>query len=98
MNSKKSSKQRARSARSARTAVERIHAHEHDDAFKLMMDRFDRVDKDNKEIQDGLTMHIKDDNEVHKVVDKHSTYWGLLIGLGLPLVVGAIAWFQGLFK
>jgi hypothetical protein len=69
----------------------------HDETFRLIMSRFDRVDKDNKDISDSVSAHIKEDLKVHNVVSKHSTYWGLLIGLGTPLVLGVIAWFEGLF-
>jgi len=66
--------------------------------FTLLMARFDRVDDDNKSIKDRLETHVADDLQVHAVVARHGTYWGLLIGLGGPLTAGVIAWFQGLFK
>lgn len=78
-----------------RTASE-LQAHE--ESFQLLMARFDRVDNDNEAIKSSLSTHIKDDLEVKTVVDRHSTYWGLLIGLGTPVVLGLLAWFQGLFK
>lgn len=68
------------------------------EAFELLLARFDRVDEDNKAIKDGLKDHIKDDLKVAAQVQKHGTYWALLIGLGGPLVLGIVAWFQGLFK
>lgn len=69
-----------------------------DETFLLIMARFDAVDKDNQDIKDSLANHVKDDKEVHAVVSKHSTYWGLLTFLGTPLLIGIIAWFQGLFN
>lgn len=69
----------------------------HDESFRLIMARFDAVDRDNKDIKDQLAGHIEDDNAVHKIVNRQSTYWGLLIGIGGPFVLGVVAWFQGLF-
>lgn len=70
----------------------------HDETFRLLMKRFDDVDKDNKEIKDKLDGHILEDAKVHKVVDRQSTYWALLLFLGGPVIVGAIAWIQSLLS
>ncbi len=55
---------------------------EKDHTFELLMQRFDTVDKDNKEIKEHIAAHVKDDIEFHgsvtKTLDKHATYWGLL--------------------
>lgn len=73
-----------------------------DKVFQLFMERFDRVDADNKTIADSLTKHIVDDNKVAKVVAQHSTYWSLLlkVGGGLFAVVIAIiiAFFELIIK
>lgn len=69
----------------------------HEEAFQLILARFDTVDKDNKEINDSLKTHVADDLKVHATVSTHSTYWALLIGLGTPAVLGMVAWFNGLF-
>lgn len=68
------------------------------EAFELLLARFDRVDQDNKEIKDSMSQHIKDDLVVHDQVNRHGTYWGLLIGLGTPTVLGLLAWAKGLFR
>lgn len=69
-----------------------------DEAFLLLMARFDRVDKDNRDIKASVSDHIKEDKQVHYTVAKHSTYWGLLITLGTPSVLAVVAWFKGLFS
>ena len=55
---------------------------EKDHTFELIMQRFDTVDKDNKEIKESVAQHVKDDNDrlatINKTLDKHTTYWGLL--------------------
>ena len=70
----------------------------HEETFKLIMARFDRVDKDNKEIAASVANHVLDDLKVAQVVNTHSTYWGLLVGLGTPTVLGVIAWVNGLLS
>lgn len=69
------------------------------EAFELLLQRFDRVDQDNHSIMKKVDDHLeKQFTPLKQQVDKHGTYWGLLIGLGGPLVLGIVAWFQGLFK
>lgn len=69
-----------------------------DEAFQLLMSRFDRVDKDNQDIKNCVEKHIKKEfGPVKAKVETHSTYWGLLMWLGGPMLLGVIAWFQGLF-
>jgi hypothetical protein len=68
-----------------------------DEAFALLLARFDRVDRDNKDILEKFATHVKDDLAVASTVARHGTYWSLLIGLGTPLILGVIAWFKGLF-
>lgn len=72
-------------------------AQEHDESFRLIMARFDAVDRVNKEISECVKAHIADEAKIHAQVEKHSTYWALLLWLGTPMVLGVVAWFQGLF-
>ena len=58
--------------------------------FQMILERFDRVDKDNEAIMSRLAAHVRDDEEVHKVVQKHSSYWGLLFAIGGPIVIGLL--------
>ena len=88
--------------RIARTKIpNETHSYQ-DDAFQLLLARFDRVDKDNSNILEKFGKHVEEDNstfaKVHRKIDTHSVYWGLLLGLGTPLVLGVIAWFKGLFS
>lgn len=70
-----------------------------DEAFQLLLARFDRVDKDNQAIIKKFDDHLeKGFGPLKAQVGTHSTYWGLLIGLGGPTVLGIVAWFNGLFK
>ena len=65
-----------------------------DQVFKLIMERFDRVDYDNTDIKTSLTKHIEEDEKVYKVVEKHTTYWTLIlyiIGALFVSVVGTVA-------
>jgi hypothetical protein len=68
-----------------------------DRSFQLLMVRFDAVDKDNQDIKEALKAHAEKDERFYATVNKHSTYWSLLLGLGTPSILGAIAWFNGLF-
>lgn len=52
-----------------------------DHTFDLIMARFDKVDQDNAAIVTSVADHVKKDDLVHKTVDRHSTYWGLLLKL-----------------
>ena len=84
--------------RIARTKVpNETHSYQ-DDAFQLLLARFDRVDRDNEEIKKSLKTHVEEDLKVHDVVARHGTYWSLLLGLGTPLVLGVVAWFKGIFS
>lgn len=57
--------------------------------FTLFMERFDKIDNDNASLQVSIDNHIKEDAVVHKVVDKHSTYWSLLLWIGGALLAVA---------
>ena len=54
-------------------------------AFQLLMDRFDTIEKQNDAQIHLMTAHKKDDDDVHIVVTRHSTYWTLVV-----YIVGAI--------
>lgn len=80
-----------------------------DQTFTLLLERFDRVDMDNKEIKESLAAHIKDshdslqahiteDQKAHDTLTRHSAYWGLLIFLGTPAVLGILAFVGGWLK
>ena len=69
----------------------------HDQTFMLLLERFDRVDKDNDDIKKSIAAHVQADELVHNVVEKHSTYWGLLFKIGLPLVVALLLSIAGKF-
>lgn len=61
-----------------------------DHTFDLIMQRFDKVDEDNAAIVKSVDDHIKKDNDVYKTVDKHSTYWGLLLKVSGVLLVATV--------
>lgn len=79
--------------------VKRKRTAQADHTFELLMQRFDTVDKDNDEIKKTVAAHVeaitKKHTDLNKVVEKHSTYWGLL--LKVTGVVGA-AFTVWLFK
>ena len=58
--------------------------------FALLLERFDRVDMDNGEIKKSIAAHVQEDQKVHEVVSKHSTYWNIFFKIGLPLVVALL--------
>ncbi len=58
--------------------------------FQVFMERFDRIEATHKEYLKEMASHVKADNEVHAVVERHSTYWKLIL-LGLPVAGSAIA-------
>ena len=62
--------------------------------FQLFMERFDKVDADNKSIQTCVNTHIEDDDKIHLVVEKHATYWTIVlyvIGAIFMSIVGTVA-------
>lgn len=67
-----------------------------DHTFELIMQRFDTVDKDNKEIKEHIAKHILNDAETHakltQTLDKHTTYWGLLTTTATAGVTVVVAW------
>jgi len=65
-----------------------------DHTFELIMSRFDKVDKDNQDIQTSMTQHVVEDTKIHDIVKKHSTYWGLLLKIGGASVAALTAWWM----
>ena len=59
--------------------------------FALFMERFDRIDSDNKAIVESIIKHVEEDKSVYAVVGKHSTYWSLALWISGSVGVGAIA-------
>jgi hypothetical protein len=59
-----------------------------DQNFKFLMSRFDRIERQNDEQLKLLGKHVEDDELVHKVVERHTTYFGLLT-LGIPVGIAA---------
>jgi hypothetical protein len=59
-------------------------------AFALLMARFDTIEEQNKQQLDLIGKHITDDAKVHKVVERHTTYFKLL-GFGIPAATSYIA-------
>lgn len=57
--------------------------------FQLLMARFDRIEHQNDEQLRLLSAHIQEDEAVHKVVERHSTYFSIF-ALGIPVGVAAI--------
>lgn len=67
--------------------------------FEMLIARFDRVDRDNEEIMKSLAAHIQEDNAVHEVVAKHSTYWSLLLWISGATIIGSVGtWFKSFIK
>lgn len=68
-----------------------------DGSFQLLLSRFDRVDKDNDDIKTALGIHVQEAfTPLKQKVDQHGTYWGLLIGLGTPVILAVmVAYAQG---
>jgi hypothetical protein len=67
-----------------------------DHTFDLIMQRFDTVDKDNKDIKESVTLHVENDLTVHaamkQTLDKHSTFWGLLTAAATAGMTIVVAW------
>jgi hypothetical protein len=59
-----------------------------DQNFKFLMDRFDRIEKQNDEQLKLLGKHVDDDAKVHAMVERHSTYFSILT-LGVPVGIAA---------
>jgi hypothetical protein len=64
------------------------------DVLPLIMQRFDNVDIDNRDIKTRIAEHIELDNKVHKIVEQHKTYWTIAIKSVLGLIAGGFAVFM----
>ncbi|MGH9910323.1 MAG: hypothetical protein ACRD32_06745 [Nitrososphaerales archaeon] len=64
-------------------------------AFALLLSRFDTIEEQNRLQLELMQEHIKIDNKVHRVVERHSAYFRM-IGLGVPAVTGWIAYKLGI--
>jgi hypothetical protein len=51
-------------------------------AFALLMDRFDTIEKQNEKQIELIEDHVKQDNATRIIVERHTTYFGLM-SLGL---------------
>ena len=58
-----------------------------DQAFTLLMSRFDTLEDQGKATQALVADHIKDSALVHKTVERHSAYFGV-VGLGVTPLLG----------
>ena len=56
--------------------------------FKFLMARFDNIEQQNSEQLTLLRAHIEKDESVHKIVERHSTYFGIL-SLGIPVGIAS---------
>lgn len=56
--------------------------------FHFLMSRFDRIEAQNDQQLRLLSKHVEEDNKVHAVVERHSTYFGV-ISLGIPVAIAA---------
>jgi hypothetical protein len=58
--------------------------------FKLFMSRFDTIESAIKTYHERMQAHVDEDNQIHEVVQRHSTYWKFVF-LGVPVVGGWVA-------
>ena len=61
-----------------------------DQVFKLLMQRFDTLELQNKAQIDLMSDHIEKDNATRIIVERHTTYFGLM-SLGLAPLAAYIA-------
>lgn len=66
-----------------------IHQQLDSQTFGLLMARFDTIEKQNDKQLELLQDHIKVDDAVHTVVNRHSTYFSIL-ALGIPVGIAGI--------
>ena len=60
-------------------------------AFQLLMDRFDTIEKQNDAQIHLMTAHKEADETVHKVVAQHATYFKLLLYIAGSLVSAGVS-------
>lgn len=58
--------------------------------FEMLMDRFDRIDKDTQELKDLMSSHIEKDEMYYAKTDKHAYYFKAL-WLGFASLGGLLA-------
>jgi hypothetical protein len=63
--------------------------------FTLLMARFDTIEAQNKQQLELMSDHITEDSKVHKVVERHTSYFKLL-SLGLAPTAAYLATKLGL--
>jgi hypothetical protein len=67
--------------------------------FQMLLDRFDRVDKDNDDIKQSIVAHVEKDSDFYERVERHSTYWNLALWfIGAGVIGGITAYFRWLLK
>jgi len=59
-----------------------------DQNFQFLMSRLDRIEAQNDQQLKLLGKHVEADDKVHKVVERHSTYFSVL-ALGIPVGIAA---------
>jgi len=57
--------------------------------FTFLMKRFDRIEVQNDEQLKLLRDHIEKDEKAHKILERHSTYFGIL-SLGIPVAIATL--------
>lgn len=65
--------------------------------LRLLMQRFDTLEDQNKRMINLFIEHDKEDRKMAKLVERHNTYFGIM-GLGLTPVIGWIAYKLGFSK
>ncbi len=54
-----------------------------DQTFTLLMDKLKTIEQQNQTQLELMQAHIKEDNKVHRVVDRHSVYFSFF-SVGIP--------------
>jgi hypothetical protein len=72
-----------------RTQAPRTQGGVNDQTFDLIMARFDTIEGQNVEQLRLQAAHIKDDNKVHRIVERHSAYFGIL-SFGIPAAMAYV--------
>lgn len=65
------------------------------ETFNLFRDRFDAIEEQNRDQLTLLREHIKESDQMSKVVERHSAYFGL-VGLGATPFIGWLAYKLGI--
>ena len=61
------------------------------EAFALLIDRLERIEKQNDVQTTLLQGHVKEDNETRAIVDQHSTYFTWMKRAGGVIVTAVLA-------